>query len=232
MKKRGRILKDTNSGPGLLSAEGVQYSFTLEGMWRSDYPPRPGMIVDVVFDAEGAPQAIWLVSNQRRGSRDGASARPLNLRGGVMLFAVEMLMLLAFFLLPSLSVGALNQPLTGWEIVGVDTNSLATTGHGWFRVCAILCLFAPLSVPFFRWNGSQWLCAAPLCFALIALATVMAQRHFAGGENADVGLGSGVARAFSHHAPAVVHVNAGLFLIFVCAGYLAAQSFPPHSSSP
>ena len=59
--QRGRVLRDTNVGPGLLSVDGKQYSFTLEDTWRSELPPRPGMIVDVVFNSEGAPEAVRVV---------------------------------------------------------------------------------------------------------------------------------------------------------------------------
>jgi hypothetical protein len=232
MKKRGRILKDTNSGPGLLSAEGVQYSFTLEGMWRSDYPPRPGMIVDVSFDSEGAPEAIWMAGDRRLTSPLAATVSRRGFRAGAVLFTVELVLLLAFFLLPSLSVGALNKPVTGWEFVGLDQITLTATSHGCFSVCAILCLLAPFSVPFFKWNGAQWLCAAPLCFGLLALLTVTMERHAAASEAAGVGLRGGMAGPLAHQDPGVLHVNAGLFLIFVCAGYLAVQSFPPRSSSP
>ena len=47
MRKRGKILRDTSTGPGLLMAEGQQYSFPLEGVWQSETPPRPGLVVDL-----------------------------------------------------------------------------------------------------------------------------------------------------------------------------------------
>ena len=55
---RGRILRDTNSGPGLLAVNGKQYTFTLEDMWQSEVPPRPGMVVEVSFGAQGAPSTV------------------------------------------------------------------------------------------------------------------------------------------------------------------------------
>ena len=62
MTKRGRILRDTNVGPGMLTADGTQYNFTLEHMWISDVPPRVGMPVDVHFNAEGSLESVAAVS--------------------------------------------------------------------------------------------------------------------------------------------------------------------------
>lgn len=53
MIKRGRILRDTNAGDGLVSIEGRQYPFRLEGMWRSDFAPRVNGVVEAEFDDQG-----------------------------------------------------------------------------------------------------------------------------------------------------------------------------------
>ncbi|MGB5353983.1 MAG: hypothetical protein WBN32_10270 [Woeseia sp.] len=58
---RGRVLRDTAGGEGLLSIEGIQYPFRLEGMWRSDLAPKANMPVDVEFDDGGAIAAIRVV---------------------------------------------------------------------------------------------------------------------------------------------------------------------------
>jgi len=50
MRTRGRVLRVPNGGPGLLMIEGQQFRFTLEGMWKSETPPRPGMVVSVELD--------------------------------------------------------------------------------------------------------------------------------------------------------------------------------------
>ena len=39
--KRGRVLRDTNVGAGLVTVDGRQYSFTLETMWVSRYRREP-----------------------------------------------------------------------------------------------------------------------------------------------------------------------------------------------
>ena len=44
MKKRGKVLRDTTLGPGLLIVEGQQYRFTLQGVWKSAAPPKRSAI--------------------------------------------------------------------------------------------------------------------------------------------------------------------------------------------
>lgn len=48
--KRGRILRDTSTGEGLVFVDGNQYAFRLEGMWKSEYAPKANLAVDVDFD--------------------------------------------------------------------------------------------------------------------------------------------------------------------------------------
>lgn len=53
MKKRGRILRDTQVGDGLVSIDGRQHPFRLEGMWRSEFAPRVNAMVEAEFDEHG-----------------------------------------------------------------------------------------------------------------------------------------------------------------------------------
>jgi len=58
-------LRDPSAGPGLLMIEGRQYWFCIEGVWRSEKPPRPGLAVDVKFDHAGQILAITAVSESQ-----------------------------------------------------------------------------------------------------------------------------------------------------------------------
>lgn len=62
MTKRGKVLRDPYAGPGLVMAEGRQYPFAMEGVWRSDIPPRPGLVVDLELDQGGQVVAIHVVT--------------------------------------------------------------------------------------------------------------------------------------------------------------------------
>jgi hypothetical protein len=65
MKKRGKVLRDPRTGPGLLMIEGRQYWFCLEGVWKSEIPPKPGLTVDVKLDQAGRILAITAVSDSQ-----------------------------------------------------------------------------------------------------------------------------------------------------------------------
>ena len=66
MNKRGKVLRDPHAGPGLLMIEGRQYQFWLDETWTLNVPPRPGLAVDVTFNARGQIQMIGAVSTLER----------------------------------------------------------------------------------------------------------------------------------------------------------------------
>jgi len=51
--------------PGLLMIEGRQYWFCLDGVWKSEIPPKPGLTVDVKLDHVGRILAITAVSDSQ-----------------------------------------------------------------------------------------------------------------------------------------------------------------------
>jgi len=58
---RGKILKDTNSGEGIVYVNEGQKSFTLQRHWKSATPPKVGGVVDVEFDSTGDLSAVYAV---------------------------------------------------------------------------------------------------------------------------------------------------------------------------
>lgn len=90
MSKRGRVLRDPYAGPGLLMVEGQQYSFGLEGLWKSEVPAKPGLVVDVDFDHDrkiigitAVPES-QLAKEQAALALEAAKARGGNLFGQVV----------------------------------------------------------------------------------------------------------------------------------------------------
>lgn len=61
---RGRILRDTNNGMGLLSVNGRQVPFSLEANWRGNIAPATQMNVDVVLDNTGNAVSVMPVSDK------------------------------------------------------------------------------------------------------------------------------------------------------------------------
>jgi hypothetical protein len=66
MAERGMIIRSPKDGLGLLAVNGKQYSFAVDGMWDSKVAPEAGMLVDVTFNEDGAPQVIQSVNQAGR----------------------------------------------------------------------------------------------------------------------------------------------------------------------
>jgi hypothetical protein len=60
-RKRGKVLREPGAGPGLLIIEGQQYPFSLNQLWRPDFPPKIGMVVEAEFNRDGQLIAIRAV---------------------------------------------------------------------------------------------------------------------------------------------------------------------------
>jgi hypothetical protein len=72
--KRGRILRDTSLGEGLVFVDGNQYPFRLESLWKSEYAPKVNMAVDAEFDDQGRLIALRSASSQSAGGEQAAQA--------------------------------------------------------------------------------------------------------------------------------------------------------------
>jgi len=66
VRKRGKVLRDATAGPGLLIVEGQQYPFSLSDLWKSDLPPKAGMVVEAEFNRDGKIVAIRTVTSPNR----------------------------------------------------------------------------------------------------------------------------------------------------------------------
>src|SRR5215468_3261030 len=88
MIKRGKVLRDASTGPGLLSVDGQHYQFTLEGVWRSDIPPTAGMTVDVEFGSEASIVRITQVADSQIAKEQAeAVVKAARQKGGVLVSA-------------------------------------------------------------------------------------------------------------------------------------------------
>ena len=134
MAKRGKVLRDPYAGPGLMIVEGQQFPFCLEGMWQSEVPPKPGLAVDVEFDAHGnvtritaVPEAqlakeqaeIALAAAKQRGT---AWVSRIVTKFGLPQLIAAGLLILSWWFLPAASVdlpflGKLE--FTFWQVLGL-----------------------------------------------------------------------------------------------------------------
>lgn len=86
MKKRGRIIRDTNNGPGLIGSEGSQYEFNLEGVWNSDLAPVINTVVEFELDENSKVVAITTISeNQLAKEQADKALQAAKEKGGLVL---------------------------------------------------------------------------------------------------------------------------------------------------
>lgn len=190
MKHRGKILRDTNAGPGLLSSEGVQHPFTLEAHWKSDTPPKVGMVVDVTFDAAGSPIVVMPVAEsqlakeqaeqavQAAKARGGELAAGLTARFGVPTMVAMAALLAGWFFLNTIAIQMSAQygvGLSFWKILGVINspsgmmNGLQGAGgsSGMYGVMCVVALVAPLAPQFWNDKRAHLGGLLPLLFMLV-----------------------------------------------------------------
>jgi len=190
MSKRGKVLRDTNSGPGLLIVDGQQYPFTLDGVWRSTELPKAGMTVDVDFDAQGAILGINAVSDSQIAKEQAGVALAAAKEKGAAVASVIVakigvpdlvalgVILIAWFFLTAVSVDlpfAGKMTFTFWQVLGfLNTDNLLdvlqSNGHpsaGVYGLLALICLAGPLVYHFWKDKRAVWGGVLPLLFMAI-----------------------------------------------------------------
>jgi hypothetical protein len=176
MKKRGKVVRDTSVGTGLLSIEGQQYPFELEGMWRSDLAPRVNMTVEVEFNDQQHIVAVQtvpesqLAREQAEVAMRNAKEQGLRLsqgmvaRFGIDTLTATALLVCGWFVFDTMSVqiaAGYGMGLSFWKILGIVNSPLGVMsalggsggGAGMYGLLAIVALAGPL-VPFF-WNDRR-----------------------------------------------------------------------------
>lgn len=192
MAKRGRIVRDPTTGPGLMMVQGRQHVFGLDGVWKSDALPRPGVVVDVEFDDAGAVSAVTAVPEARLAREQLEAALALARSGGAYLgaglvgrlgllqLAALGLLVISWFWLGVLDVDATlpgHWQATFWHIVGaldagrsldVPGNGSAPT-FGLYRLVALVCLAGPLLACLWHNKRAHLASLLPLAFMLIVV---------------------------------------------------------------
>lgn len=171
MKKRGKVVRDTSVGTGLLVAGGKQYPFELEGMWQSETAPRVNMVVDVELDEAGQVLTVVVIPETQL-AREQAEvamqvAREKSARLGkeaIARFGVGTVcgmaaLVLGWFMFNVVTVNISaghSEGMTLWTILGALNspsnfmNALSGNGSGTgvYGFLAMVCLVGPL-LPFF-----------------------------------------------------------------------------------
>jgi len=137
MKKRGRILRDASSGVGLISSEGNQYEFTLEGVWKSDVSPATNMVVEFELDNANKIIAINALSESQLAKeqadkvlsaakeKGGAVFDDVVARVGKPVLIATGLVAISWFFLSAITVQVSQDmafKIPFWKILGVANN--------------------------------------------------------------------------------------------------------------
>lgn len=214
MKKRGKVVRDTQTGSGLISISGQQFPFELEGMWKSDVAPRVNMVVDISFNEAGGIDTVQVVPEgqlareqaevamREAKQRSQALGRELAGRFGIGTLAGMAALVCGWFLLNTIDVRVSNEYSNGlsfWKLLGV-LNSPADiaqalsgggSGSGLYGFLAVAALCGPM-LPFFLRHRLVWLGnLAPLAFmalvCIIGYSSLSSSMHQAQGMAAAFG---------------------------------------------
>jgi len=242
-RARGSIIKAPDSTPGLLFVQGQQKQFTLEGIWRSPVAPAPNMIVDVDLDAAGNITGLTAVDQGQQPSHGtsqaGAAAAEQGKQAmeaakkGVGVMAAKMgnlalgaavLIVIAFFFFPAISVGAMGitaVSFTFWNVAGMDVGGIggASSSVGFWSLIGFLAIAAPFAAPFLKMAWAKYLNAAPLGFILLTLIKSWWNFHSAMGSA--TGMFGGAAPGFFDF----FSLAWGFYILLLASLALASQAF-------
>jgi hypothetical protein len=253
---RGTIIKVPDTSPGLLSFNGQQRPFNLDGIWRSPVAPAVNMTVDVATDASGGIVGLSAVDSQQlakekldqfsgvaqeRGKQAAEIAKQgvgaLAARMGKVPMIATVLLWFAWFFLPSFSVNMIvdTKSFTYWEFLGIDFgHSMAgfSVDHGFFSVIGFLAILAPFVAPFVPHPNAKYLNAAPLAFLVLAFLKFKWEISHALGQSAkEMGeFGAEMAKAAQQTLSDAISTSWGLYVLVLAAIVVAVFAFKPRAN--
>ncbi|HMG85523.1 MAG TPA: hypothetical protein VK574_07255 [Terracidiphilus sp.] len=244
MTKRGKILRDTSTGPGLVWVEQQQYPFSLGAQWRSATPPAAGMTVDVEFATEGGVAAVTPVSESQIAKeqaeammntareKGGAVVSSAIARFGLPLLIATALLVVGWFFLSAVSVEAMFGKIsfTFWQMLGFlnSNNALEAVlqgqggpSAGLYGFLAIIALLGPF-VRFF-WKDARAHLAGllPLLFMMFVGIMVRSSLHSMTGGSVDGPLAE-MQRQAQDEMMSAIKIGFGAYLSLLVSLYLAA----------
>jgi hypothetical protein len=243
MTKRGKVLRDTSAGPGLISIDGQHHQFSLEGVWRSDVPPVPGMAVQVEFAQDGSMTAITAVSDSQIAKEQAeAVVQAARQKGkvlasgavakfGLPTLVATGLLIVGWFFLSAASIQSLlgKMDLTFWQLLGYlnsssafDTVMQGRSGPsaGFYGFLAMIALAGPF-IPYF-WKDKRASLGGllPLLFMLMAGIMLRGSINSSLGGDVNGPLGE-MTRQMREEAMKAVSIGFGSYLSGLVSFYFA-----------
>jgi len=242
MKKRGKIIRDTSAGPGLLIAEGQQYQFQLEGAWRSEEAPRVGMVVDVELNERGDVVGITalpesqLAKEQAEVAMAAAKERGAALASGaVAKFGIPSLvagaaLIIGWWMLPAVSLNMFGSSvhITFWQILGfINTgnpmNSFGggSASTGIYGLLALVTIVGPFIHHFWKDKRATLGALLPLIFMLLIGYMVLHKLDGVMGGGSQGGSMGEIANQVSDAAWKAISIGSGIYISMIASLYFA-----------
>jgi hypothetical protein len=246
MTKRGKVLRDTSAGPGLLAVDGNQHQFSLEGIWKSADPPRPGMQVLVEFAPDvSILSVIPIPESQIAKEQAEAVMKAAREKGGVVVsaavakFGWPLLiatggLIVGWFFLNSMAVqsplGNINY--TFWQVLGfLNVGSIGDAmiqgrggaSAGFYGFMAFVALAGPFLHYFWKDKRATLAGVLPLVFMLFVAVMVRSSIHNMLGGVADGPLAE-MQRQAQQEMMNAISLGGGAYISGIIALYLAAVS--------
>ncbi len=257
MTKRGKVLRDTSMGAGLVSTEGQQYPFPLEGVWRSDEAPRVGMMVEIDLTESGTIAGITIVPESQLAREQAeiamAAARDRGAAlaaGAVAKFGVPSLvggavLIIGWWMLPAVSVNLFGSSahVTFWQILGFANAGNVMSGFaaggspstGIYGLLAILAACGPFIHHFSKDRRASLGAILPLLF--MVLVALVVRNMF--GAATDTGAQGAAFNEFASQARTeamnAISIGSGVYVSLIASIYFAiagAKKFLASRATP
>ncbi len=244
MAKRGKVLRDANAGPGLLMVEGQQYQFGLEGVWKSEVPPKPGLVVEVEFDANGQVAGVTAVPESQLAKEQAEIALKAAKEKGGQIFGqivakvgmpnlvAGLVLFIAWFWLNAVVVQipfAGKMEITFWQVLGLlnASNILEVLGNsmhssaGIYGFCALACLAGPFVQYFWKDKRAALGGVLPLVFMVIVGIMVRNSISNAMGPMPTGGMYGDMQRQAQDEMSKAISIGMGAYLAILASLYFA-----------
>jgi hypothetical protein len=243
--RRGKILRDTNFGPGLVAIDGQHFQFALEGVWKGEIAPQPGMTVEAAFSGEAKILSLTPVpegqpSNEQADPTSAIEKEPdrasagagIRRLGAATLIATALLIVGWFFLSAfSIQTFAGKAEYTFWQSLGflnsangfeAAVEGRGTVGAGFYGFLALIALLGPYLPVFWKDQRAPIASALPFLFMLMAGLLLRSSLNTVMGPDVGGPLGD-FARQARDEAMKAVSLSLGSYISLVVSLYLAGS---------
>ncbi len=235
MTKRGKVLRDTSAGPGLLAVDGNQHRFSLEGIWKSSEPQKTGMQVLVEFAPDLTILSVIPIPESQIAKEQAEAVMVVSAavaKFGWPLLIATGLLIIGWFFLNAMSVqtlfGKVNYSF--WQVLGflnaenageVVMQGRGGPGAGFYGFVALVALAGPFLHYFWKDKRAALGGLLPLAFMLFVAVMVRSSIHNVTGGVADGPLAE-VQRQAQQEMMNAISTGAGAYVSAVVGIYLAA----------